>query len=273
MPFFFDRKRRYRKIATGIIACLIFYCHFSFAQTGQQGVDSSSKKIIDSFNDVNNKLTDTNNNNAEANTENNSVAEDSMIFRAVPDSVVAAYKRDKDFAYANDPAYWIKEPMKPEKNFFNFDWARSPWFRGLLFLLFASLILFTLFKILLENKFNMFYSAGKKNNADINETDEPVENLDDKIREHILSGNFRSALRYMYIKALKIASDRELIHFHSKSTNQDYINQLINHPQQKNFSTLAHAYENVWYGGFDLRHEQFESLQGQFENFYKAIDH
>ena len=37
-------------------------------------------------------------------------AADSILLRTVPDSIVAAFKKDKRFAYANDPAYWTRQP-------------------------------------------------------------------------------------------------------------------------------------------------------------------
>ncbi len=246
MSFFFDRKKQLRKTITGIIILVLLHGNVCIAQDAK----TDSATVID--------------------TATNTV--DIISNRAVPDSVHHAYQKDKTFAYANDPSYWAKEEVKPENSFFNFRWAGTKWFRTLLFVLLTSTLLFALYKILVENKLNLFYSISRKN--EIKQGDEngvTDENLEEKISEFIYTGNFRSALRYMYLKALKTLGDKGLIQFNAQGTNHEYVDQLINHPQQKNFRLLTYAYEYVWYGGFDIRREQFESLQYQFENFYKSI--
>ena len=41
--------------------------------------------------------------------------QDALSLRTVPDSVIDVYKKDRRFAYANDPAYWRHQPEEPNK--------------------------------------------------------------------------------------------------------------------------------------------------------------
>jgi hypothetical protein len=207
---------------------------------------------------------------------NSSREEDSVIFRVVPDSVVAAYKRDKDFEYANKSIYWSEKPEPNKKNFQNrfFKWADTRWFRMFLVLLLVAILIFALYKIIAENKLYMFYSAPKKAmEANADEVDMTYDNIEHKIRDAIDSGDFRMALRFMYLKALKIAGEKQFIHFHAHGTNQEYMRQMANHQGEKDFRFLTYAYEHVWYGGFALTPEQFELLKTQFTNLYNTLDH
>ena len=242
------------------------------AQDNQRLPDSVSIADTVSYSEENNNKITTTTDTTERYKSN---AEDSVILRTIPDSAITAFKQDKVFRYANDPEYWIETPVKHKKNFLDyiFEWAGSRWFRIFLMLLLASVLLYALYKIITENRLHMFYSSPKKKITDAqDDTDITYENLEQKIREAIDLTDFRSALRYMYLKALKKAGDKELIRFYAQGTNQEYISQMINHPGEKEFRFITYAYEYVWYGGFTLTPLQFESLQSQFGNFYNIID-
>ena len=42
---------------------------------------------------------------------------DEAVFRSVPDSTVRRMQKEKEFAYANDPQYWVKEKKVYKKGF------------------------------------------------------------------------------------------------------------------------------------------------------------
>jgi len=206
---------------------------------------------------------------------NRTKTEHILIFRKIPDSVLAAYRKDKDFRYANDDSYWIEKPLEHKKNFLDhfFEWITSDFFRILLYVLFGATILFALYRLIVENRLHMFYSSPKKKITEaVDETSMTFEDMDLKIKDAVTSGDFRLAIRYMYLKALKKSGDKEIIKLHTQATNQEYINQFANHPAEKEFRMLTHTYEYVWYGGFTLIPEHFESLQTEFNNFYNIID-
>jgi hypothetical protein len=272
MYWFFYKRKRFRKTIAGIITLMVVICNSCPAQDNQQLPDSVSVSDTVISNEEGNKITTTNTDS----TGEKDTAEDIVVLRKIPDSVLAAFKKDKDFQYANDDSYWITKPLQHKKNFIDYflEWITGTFFRILLYILFGATILFTLYRLIVENKLHMFYSSpAKKITEVVDETSMSFEDIDLKIKEAAASGDLRLCIRYMYLKALKKSGDKGIITLDAQATNQEYINQFANHPGEKEFRMLTHAYEYVWYGGFTLMSGQFESLQAQFNNFYNIIDH
>ena len=201
---------------------------------------------------------------------------DSVIFRTIPGPEVSKYKSDPDFAYANDPRYWQQDEVERETAFGRFmdKLLSSKWFWWFVYCLLGGLLLFALYKIVSGNGMYLFYKSPARKSAATGEdgTDIYDEDLDAKIREAIDQHDFRMGVRYLFLKALRALSDRELIRFHVQSTNQEYADQLKDHPLGKDFKFLAYAYEHVWYGERSLSDAQFERLMTNFQDFYKAAD-
>jgi len=205
----------------------------------------------------------------------NIVIPDTAVLRSVPDSVIKRYKKDKDFAYANDAAYWAKEPVSNDKNFLGYFWdlITSKGVKVFAYLLIISVLLFAFFKIVVDNKLYLFYSPPRKLvAAETNEVDLESEDVDERINEAMIRMDYRHAIRWMHLKALRLLNEKEIIRFHADGTNQEYLAQFSNHKQSRNFQYLTHAYDYAWYGGFALTKQQAETLQQKFDQFYLAIE-
>jgi hypothetical protein len=190
--------------------------------------------------------------------------------RTVPDSVVEKMKKDKDFAYANDMSYWEKRAPS-ERSWFDRMMSALSGSVALKFILYSLLvaaIIFALYQVMVVNNF-FILSRAKRNRKVKGETvDESInENLDEKIKEAIDKKNYRHAIRFMYLKTLKVLSDNNLIMLHAKSTNQDYIRQLYNYNNLGQFRQLTRIYEYVWYGEFDPTEIQFDIIKTNFNRF------
>ncbi len=199
---------------------------------------------------------------------------DSVVLRIVPDSVIKKYKADPDFAYANDPEYWKRQPPPAPGPFLL--WLlrvlASPITRIVIYVLLGAALAYALFRIIADNRLYLFYAKPKKPMGALEgEDDIHQEDFDEKIREAAASGNFRLATRYLFLKALRLADESKLIRYHPQLTNYEYVQQLAGHPQKESFRMLSNAYEHVWYGGFLLADAQYEWLQQQFEKFNKSV--
>ncbi|HEY4155113.1 MAG TPA: DUF4129 domain-containing protein [Puia sp.] len=196
--------------------------------------------------------------------------------RRVPDSRVKAYQRDPDFAYANDPAYWKELPPPHSRlgeKFFRFLFSRG--FRIGLFILFLLLAGYGLYRLSKENSFTWFrrssrpdHTAGPAGAAeDPEETD-----LDEAIRKNREAGNYKLAIRYMYLKIIRAAFSKGAILIKASSTNSD-ITRAFRDPQQaRDFRYLATAYEHVFYGEFMPDREQFDLLEKKFDLFNQNLE-
>jgi hypothetical protein len=198
---------------------------------------------------------------------------DSLSPRTVPDSVLSEYRNDREFGYANDPAYWNRaaDPSGNDFAFRLYQLFSSKRFRIFMMAILSLALLYALYKIIVENKLYLFYTSPRKK-LDLAPDENEPEDLDLIISSSIAAGDFRNAVRYLHQKAIRTAGDNGKIHIQPRATNGQYINQLNNHPQKDNFQFLSQAHEHVWYGGFVLTAEQFKVLQDRFNQFFRHIN-
>lgn len=186
---------------------------------------------------------------------------DSIVFRSVPDSVIAGWKKDKDFAYANDPAYWRKKAPEIHSNGL---------FLYFVYFLLGAILLYAIIRIVAENR--LFYRTPAKAIAAPEETVSPLEeDLDLQLQKALAAKDHRMSVRFLYLKVLRLLSERELIKFHIQTTNREYVRQLGGTALGDPFRFLTGAYERVWYGEFSLSDGQFERLYPYFQDFNKSI--
>lgn len=192
------------------------------------------------------------------------------VFRSVPDSVIKKLQKQKEFAYANDPSYWVREQEEPEEDNW-LDWLASrDWFRYMILTVMILVLLFVVVKIALANK--LFTTGSRK--SGIAEEDELLQknNLPTLIQEAEAQNNFRLAVRYRYMKVLQDMDERKIIQLNAQSTNWDYVNRLSGHPLKKQFLLLTRAYEYVWYGEFEIISDQYSYLRTEFQQFENSLN-
>ena len=194
--------------------------------------------------------------------------------RIVTDSVINVYKKDRRFAYANDPAYWRREPEKP--NPFG-EWLlrvlTSKGFRYFILIALAGLLLWVIIRVVSENNLHVFYRRRVRKTGSEGDAGEVPheEDLDERLQHYLTLGDHRQAVRYLYLRSLRALSARELIRPRLQATNHEYLRQLSGTAQETPFRFLTAAYEKVWYGEFTLGETQFQRLYQHFVDFDKTI--
>jgi hypothetical protein len=205
-----------------------------------------------------------------------------LELRQVPDSTVHSLKKKKEFAYANDPEYWVKEPERQvetnsgsnSKGFWSYfnEFFSGTAIRTITYGVLIAFFLFVIYRIIVVNKLFLFYSS-KKMKAAVNDEaiDIADQNLDEKIQHAVAARDYRMAVRYMYLKALQLLNEKQWIRYHANGTNYEYVNQMSTHKQASEFSFLTRVYEYVWYGEFTITAEQFDLVHKNFSHFYNAV--
>lgn len=199
--------------------------------------------------------------------------------RAVPDSTVNKLKNNKDFEYANNPAFWKKEVAEEKKRkrnsasaaeklngFFDSDGVRL-FFYGLI----GALLLWIIYRIIIVN--NLFVTRSSKSRQTTEEEVEEVldnSSLDARAKAAIAQGNYRAAVRFLYLKTLNGLHEKGWIRYHAQATNYEYLNQVTPYGVGREFRFLTHVYEYVWYGEFSLREDQFNQVHQHFQQFYNS---
>ena len=195
--------------------------------------------------------------------------------RAVPDTTVARMKKDKAFAYANDPAYWVREKKTYKRGFWDyvFEFFGSDLVKVIFYTLVGALVIFVLYRIIVVNDLLIFYSSKKKRSIaeqpELAELDPAI--IDEKIRDAIDQKNYNNAVRFLYLKTLYALNDKKWIQFHSQATNSEYLNQMSQHKRNSEFRFLTQVYEYVWYGKFEINEQQFQLVHNNFKTFQSYI--
>lgn len=146
------------------------------------------------------------------------------------------------------------------------------------FILYGVLIIFALYmivRLLVGKKAAAFFSKDSRKLAPLNIQEEHIEqiDLDEFIRNALAQNNYRLAIRFMFLKALKELSFRNLIAWHFDKTNLDYYHEIEHPGLKENFKELSYLYDYVWYGEFDLDAPGFANAQHNFERFTKNLNH
>lgn len=104
-------------------------------------------------------------------------------------------------------------------------------------------------------------------------TEENIHEIDFKaaLAEALQAGAYNTAVRLLYLSALKELSTRELIHWQAGKTNYQY-QQELNMPQlQAPFRRLGQLFEYAWYGNFSISERHFHQAQSMYRSFEQNL--
>ena len=141
---------------------------------------------------------------------------------------------------------------------------------GIIFLIIAvALFGYIVYKLFLSN--SSFLSRSRKNIAsDIAVVEEEdASDVDSLLRNAIKNGNYRLAVRYLYLQSLKRLSERKYIEINTNKTNYEYVTEIRKHKFANEFASLTLQYEYVWYGEYPVDERLFEQIQNSFTRFSK----
>jgi len=86
------------------------------------------------------------------------------------------------------------------------------------------------------------------------------EDFDKLLQEALRENNYRLAIRYTFLKSLKILQLAELIDWHKEKTNYDYLLELPTH-HHADFKKVVSVYEYVWYGEFEAESSMLDRMK------------
>ncbi len=143
------------------------------------------------------------------------------------------------------------------------------------YILVFSAMFFILIK-LLGFKYNSMFFKNKnvnlKSEMFISEDELKNVDLDELIKQAVNQKNYNSAVRYSYLKYIKLLINKNIIVWDVNKTNTDYKKELFDTKFQKNFKELSFFFEYIWYGEFKIDETQFEYTISIFKNAYSEIN-
>lgn len=148
--------------------------------------------------------------------------------------------------------------------------------REVLITLFVILLLGLIVAIILRTQNVTFRNLFARKRLDVDESEfytEDVNKLDFEslISESIKTKNYRLAIRFLYLKNLKILSDASLINWNPNKTNYSYQYEIDNLDIRNRFIELTRIFDFVWYGEFELDEAGFRDAYSYFDEFNNAV--
>ena len=195
-------------------------------------------------------------------------------FRAIESDSVQAVNADKGFYYKRYIDSLLRATQfKVQKPRRSVDLSGSDFFSsifGVVFWILAiGLFAYLVYRLFLSN--SSFLSRSRKNlSSDIAVVEEEYTNDPDSLlRTAIRNGNYRLAVRYLYLQSLQRLSEKKLIEINANKTNYEYVMEVRKHKFANEFASLTLQYEYVWYGEYPVNERLFEQIQSSFTQFNK----
>jgi hypothetical protein len=191
--------------------------------------------------------------------------------RKLSDSLIKKMQADKNFWYANEEFEKEKKKEQQKKNAAYVPLGRRSWFQTLMWFLiiggFAAFLIIYLSgsNIGLFRKKNFINNEGEEEEG-ITEDIFAI-NYQKEIDKAAMQGNYRLAVRLMYLRLLKNMSEKNIIQYKQDKTNLDYLMQLHPTKHYTNFFRVTRNYEYSWYGKFDVSEQSYRLICREFDQF------
>ena len=212
--------------------------------------------------------------------------------RAIPGAVIKEIKEDEDFWYANTDldkspkraasekengkkGQKEKEAAIEEERDFYTPIGQQQWFQVLLWLVIIGGFATFLMMYLGSSNVGLFRRKNRTT-APAGDTDQLPEdifaiNYQKEIDKAAAQGNYRMAIRLMFLRTLKNMSEKNIIRYQQDKTNLDYLMELQPTRHYPNFFRVTRNYEYSWYGLFPVSEDAYRLIRGDFDRFEKEL--
>jgi len=217
-------------------------------------------------------------------TENRDILSDTTLYinpiEIVPDSITK-WKSDRRFGYMKNLERLLKEKQqqeveaddKPADNSgsFLYKLLTSPFIRLFFWGVAVCFVLFLIYKLFLSNGiFRRNTRSSPLQELPTEEEPVTVSDYDKLIHQSCKLGDYRMAVRYLFLKNLARLADKEYLHLSADKTNYQYV-QEIRADKKNEFASLVLTYEYIWYGNFPLNQEAYTGIEKRYSSFFHKI--
>jgi len=143
------------------------------------------------------------------------------------------------------------------------------WGQVLTYVVGMVLLVALIMMFLKVNAFKVFYSGQGATTFNHTALDENIHEMDFEklIQEAKRKNDYRLGTRLVFLYALKMLSDKNLVHWDRGKTNHDYLNELNPVELKHGFNELNSYFEYAWYGNFRISTETFDRVQRIFSEW------
>lgn len=143
------------------------------------------------------------------------------------------------------------------------------WGRVVIWIVALAVIAAIILAVLKVDAFNMFFLGRRANAINHNVFEENIHemNFEKLIQEAIDQNDYRRGVRLVFLYALKLLADRQLIHWEQGKTNHDYVAELNAGELRNGLSDLSFYFDYAWYGNFTINRELFTKVNDTFAHW------
>lgn len=194
--------------------------------------------------------------------------------RNVPASATQKMKTDDAFWYA-DSSGVVQEKSKAAVQVESTSDSQSGSFQTVLWIILFVVFAAGLLWYLMSNRVGLFSKkdvaiAGNKQDS-LSVEDIYAINYQKELTRAEAAGNYRLAIRLMFLKLLKNMSEKKVIRYQQDKTNFDYLSQLQQTKYYNGFFRVTRFYEYSWYGNFEVQPSVYERVKNDFNQFENQI--
>ena len=199
--------------------------------------------------------------------------------RLLSSDLLEKYKNDPEFDYSGGPEKsedWITKI----KNWINQQLAvirSSKVYSTLLDYLYYGLMIAALVLIIRglfkADRRGILFGGINSNEIKMIESEEDISqlNFDELIAASLERKDYKLAVRYLFLKSLRLLSEKGIIEKRNNKTNHQYLAEIKNISISEAFQIATSRFEQVWYGDFQVDENVMKSSQNDFNQLFGLI--
>src|SRR6266536_669680 len=139
-------------------------------------------------------------------------------------------------------------------------------------LLGIAAVAFFIMKVMNINRMNLFKATSQSNTAyTIEDENIYAISFDTAIQQALQEGNYRLAIRLLYLQNLKILADKNFIVWQPNKTDTDYLHEINKSGLKQSFKNITDIFEYAWYGNRVVTKDDFAGIQKEFSQFQNQL--
>ena len=86
------------------------------------------------------------------------------------------------------------------------------------------------------------------------------------LSEALEKGNYRGAVRALFLRNLQYLDNNKLINWKSYKTNRDYLYELSSYAKKAEISWMINIYERIWYGNTPIDADVYNAIEPRYSS-------
>ncbi len=149
----------------------------------------------------------------------------------------------------------------------------TDWGKVLMIALGVGILIMVTMMLLKVNAVRVFLSGADRPHQPAGTFHENIHemNFDALIVAALQKQDYRLGIRLIFLSALKLLSDKQLLNWKPGKTNHDYVSELASHELKSGLNELSFFFEYAWYGKFVVGESTFHRVRNIFDDWKKKV--